>query len=253
MHCDDSGGTGIPLVLVHGFPLDRTIWSEQMTALAASARVIAPDLPGFGSSSPPAATAPSIDGYADGLRDLLDRLGIDRTVVGGVSMGGYVALAFARRHPERLRGLILVCTKSGADTPEGRVLRDKGADLVRREGTAAIAAQMLPKMLAPRAAPSPALAEIDRVMRRQPPDTVIAALAALRDRPDATPGLTAITVPTLVVCGIDDTIIPRSESALLASRIRGARLVSIPHAGHLAHLDAPETFDAAVREFLATV
>lgn len=252
MYCDDSGGTGVPLVLVHGFPLDRTIWSGQMTGLAASARVLAPDLPGFG-SSPPGGRAPSIDGYADDVRDLLDRLGIDRAVVGGVSMGGYVALAFARRHPERLRGLVLVCTKSGADSPEGRALRDKAADLVRREGTGAIAAQMLPKMLAPGAAHSPALAEVDRVMRRQSPEAVIGALAALRDRPDATPGLSSISVPTLVVSGVDDAIIPRSEAALLASRIHGSRLFSIAHAGHLAHLDAPDPFDAAVREFLTTV
>lgn len=252
MSCDDSGGAAVPLVLLHGFPLDRTIWSRQFVTLSNAARVIAPDLAGFGGAAAGAVPV-SIDGWADDVRALLDRLGIDRAVVGGVSMGGYIALAFARRHPERLRGLVLECTKAGADGAEARAARDKSADLIRREGVAPLAAQMLPKMLSPRANGMPALAEVERVMTRQPASGVIAALAALRDRPDATPGLSAISAPTLVVSGADDTLIPPSESAALAAAIPGARLVTLAAAGHLAHLDAPDSFESAVREFLATV
>jgi pimeloyl-ACP methyl ester carboxylesterase len=245
----DDRGAGRPLVLLHAFPLDRRMWQPQLGPLAAVARVLTPDLPGFGDS--PAPRGPfTIDSAADAVRDFLDATKVTgRVVLGGLSMGGYIALAFARRYPARLAGLILADTRSEPDDAAGKAKRDELIALANSAGVSGVLDQMLPKMLAPPARPE--LVETVRTIAvGQSAATVAAALAALRDRPDATTSLGAITVPTLILVGEQDAITPPVMAQSLAGRIPGSRLVTIPGAGHLNNLENPDAFTTAVREFV---
>lgn len=254
MGYEDTGGNNTPLLLIHGFPLDRTLWTAQVRGLADVARVIAPDLRGFGESGMPQGTV-TMDTYADDLRGLLDALGIKNAVVAGLSMGGYIALAFYRKNAARVRGLILADTKAGPDSPEGKKGRDDNAALARAQGAGAVGDKMMPKMLTPKTATErPFIVDAARVMMaRQSVEGVVAALMAMRDRPDSTPTLAEIAVPTLIVTGAEDTLIPSKEAETLRDALRGARLVSIPGAAHLANFEAPDAFNHAVREFLKSI
>ena len=254
MAYDDTGGNGIPLLLIHGFPLDRSLWAAQVRGLADAARVIVPDLRGFGESGMPSG-AVTMDAYADDLAGLLDALSVKRAVVAGLSMGGYITLAFLRKYPERVRGLILADTKAGPDSAEGKKGRDDNAAVARSEGSGAVGDRMMPKMLTPKTATErPFIADAARaMMARQSVETVVGALQAMRDRPDSTPTLEGITVPTLVITGAEDALIPPKEAETMQASIRGSKLVSIPDAAHLSNFEAPDAFNHAVREFLKSV
>jgi 3-oxoadipate enol-lactonase len=247
----DASGSGRPLVLIHGYPLNRKLWRFQMDNLTEAARLIAPDLRGHGESS--GAEAASVDRYADDLVELLDDLGLaGPAVVAGLSMGGYVALAFFRRHPERVAALILAATRAGADSEAGKANRDKAIALAREKGVEAIAESMLPKMLAPASYDAkPELAdEVRHMMAATPLNAVIGDLSAMRDRPDSTELLGGILQPVLVIHGQEDQLIPPSEAEAAYARLPNARLALIPRAGHLLNLEQPEAFDAEVRTFL---
>lgn len=238
----------VPLLLVHGFPHGRTAWSRQRTSLADVAEVTAPSLRGFDEGPDAVVPKLTLDGYASELARGLT----GPTVVCGLSMGGYVALALAARFPQHLRGLVLCNTRAGADSEEARKGRYVTAERVAREGMGFLADAMLPKMLSPGfVARSPAVAaEVRAMMARQPVGAVMAALHAMASRPDRTAMLGSIRVPTLVITGSADTLIPASESEALAAAIPGARLVVLPGAAHLSNVEAPEAFDQAIREFL---
>ena len=225
MSYDDTGGSPatlrksqdrlplrMPLLLIHGFPLDRTLWSAQ-TAGSLMSRVIAPDLRGFGESSVPTG-AMTMDTYADDLRALLDALGVPRAVIAGLSMGGYIAFAFYRRHASRVGALILADTRAAPDSAEAKKGREENAALARAQGTAAVAEKMLPKMLTPQtlAAHADVTNAARTLMSRQPVEGVVAALGALRDRPDSTPTLAQIAVPTLIVVGAEDSLTPPQDA-----------------------------------------
>ena len=240
-------GSGPPLVLLHPFPLDRSSWGPLLEALAKDHRVIAPDLRGFGESTP-FTKSPSVDTAASDVAALLDELGItEPAIVAGISMGGYVALAFARRHPRRLRALVLCDTRAEADDAAGRAAREQTIALVREKGVGALVEKMLPKLV--RDAGSDLAAEIRRIASSQPAAAVADALRMMRDRPDSTPGLASITVPTLVVVGAEDAITPPPLSEKLASSIPGARLETIADAAHLAPFEKPEEFARLLRSF----
>lgn len=243
----EERGRGVPLVLLHAFPLDRRMWAHTAEALALEARVLTLDFRGLGESEAP--MPPSIDAAADDAAALLDHLGVERAVVGGLSMGGYASLAFARRHPQRLLGLVLADTRAGADSPAQRTVRDEGIARIAREGSRAYVDELVPRFCAARshAARAQALA----LAQSQPPLGVAGALAALRDRPDSTPTLAAIAVPTLVLVGAEDTLTPPDEARRLAAGISGAEQVELPGAGHLANLESPEPFVTALRGFLS--
>lgn len=244
-------GDGPVLVLVHGFPFDHSMWQPQMEALAATHRVIVPDLPGFGDS--PLVDGWTIDSAAAAINQLLDSLHVSEPVaLGGLSMGGYIAMSFARQFPRRLASLILADTKSPADDAAARDARNAMIAKARGEGSAAIAQAMLPKLLGATAkAGHPELADRVRAMMvKQSAASIAAALEALRDRPDATPGLAAIAVPTLVIVGEEDEITPPKMSEALAAAIPGAKLEVIPKAGHLANLEQKQAFNAALIRFL---
>jgi 3-oxoadipate enol-lactonase len=243
-------GNGPPVVLLHGYPLDGAMWSGVARALAPNLRVLKPDLPGHGENGAPAAS--SIEGQADFLEALLGQLP-PPVGLAGFSMGGYVALALMKRRPEKVRALALVDTHAGADDAAGRGRRDEAIATVRSGGVEPIAQAMLPKLLSPEGLKRPDLVErATRMMNRQKPETVAADLAALRDRPDSTSTLASIAIPTLVVVGELDELTPPSESQAMAAAIPGARLVSIPGAGHLAPMERPRAVAAALADFFAS-
>ncbi len=248
----DDGADRVPVLWIHGYPLSSVLWGPQVFGLADMARQITPDLRGHGSTE---ATSPpySMAMFADDCVHLLDHLGFSGPVViGGLSMGGYVALEICRRHPERVAGLILAATRAGADSAEGKAGRDKAAAQVADEGVAAIAEGMLPKLLAPGTYKErPDLVEfVGEMMLATSVDGVVGALAAMRDRPDSTPDLPGFDVPALVIHGQEDQLIPVSEAEIMAAGLPEAELVIVPDAGHLPNLEQPEVFDDAVRGFL---
>ncbi|HJZ56780.1 MAG TPA: alpha/beta fold hydrolase [Gemmataceae bacterium] len=250
-YTDSSDGPTV--VLLHAFPLDREMWQPQLVPLGGKARVLALDLPGFGGSSPAPFT---VDSAADLVADLLKKPGVSgRVVVGGLSMGGYVAMAFARRHADQLAGLILADTKSEPDDEAGKQNRDKMIALAKEQGVTVVVEQMIPRLLSEdtRAKRPEVVETVRRIASRQSVEGVVNALAALRDRPDATAGLDNVAVPTLVLVGEHDAVTPPLAASAIGARIWGSKVVVIPAAGHLSNLENPDAFNAAVLEFLANV
>ena len=245
-------GAGPPLLLVHGFPLDHSMWQRQIDGLADICRVIAPDLRGFGTSSVTPGSV-TMQQFADDLAGLLDALGVTQPVVfGGLSMGGYVAWQFAQRHRGRLARLILCDTRAVADTPEAAAGRRKTAERVVMEGASVVADSMLPKLFAPVTAhQQPKIVEATRkVILQTDPRGIAAALLGMAERPDVTPQLDRIDVPALLVCGQHDVISPPAEMRQIADQMPQARFIEIAGAGHLAPLEQPAAVNAAIRDFL---
>ena len=249
----DEAGSGTPLVLVHGWPLDRTMWAGQLGGLATYARVVAPDLRGFGGSSlrPPY----TIDRYADDLAALLDALGLATAVVCGLSMGGYVALSMVRRHRDRVRGLILADTRATADTDEGRENRRKLIAVIEQEGMSALADRQLESMLgrSTRERQPELVDTVRHMMASTPPEGAVGAARAMAERPDSTPMLASIDVPTLVVGGAEDTITPPTVLRAMAAEIRHSRVEILEQAGHVSALERPAAFNHVVSEFVGAL
>jgi len=248
----DEAGSGRPLLLIHGYPLSRKLWAPQLVGLPDAARIIAPDLRGFGESDAPEGPY-TVDQLADDCAALLDELGVrEPVVVGGLSMGGYIALAFWRRHRARVAGLILAATRAGADSEAGKAGRDAAAATARAKGSEAIIDGMLPKMLAPSAyaARPEVVAQARRVMDGAPVPGIVGALMAMKHRPDSTALLAEIDRPVLVIHGADDVLIPPSEAEAMFAALPQARLILVPEAGHLLNLEQPASFNAEVRNFL---
>ncbi len=246
----DARGDGPALLLVHGFPLDHSLWAHQVAALARWRR-IAPDLRGAGASDAPDGGY-SMTTYADDLARLLDRLHIERAVVAGLSMGGYIAFEMLRRHRARVMGLILADTRADADSAEARQGRENMIEIARTQGAAAVAERMVPRLLGRSSQQTqPHVVEQVRAMvGRTPVPGIVGALGAMRDRPDSTPLLATIDVPTLVVVGAEDELTPPAASRAMASAIPSAAMTTIPGAGHLAPLEAPTAVTRVIAEFL---
>jgi pimeloyl-ACP methyl ester carboxylesterase/acyl-CoA thioesterase FadM len=246
----DVGGDGPAVLFIHGFPLDRTMWRPLSAALTGWRR-IAPDLRGMGHSDAPEGGY-DLAAYADDLAGLLDLLRVDRAVVCGLSMGGYVAFELLRRHRARIGALILMSTRATPDDAEGRAKRDAAIARVRRDGPAFLADEWPPKLLAPLSLQTmPEVVQQVRAMAAgSPPVGIAGALWAMRDRPDSTALLPTIDVPTLVLAGRDDQLIPPSAARAMADAIPGAHHAIIPSAGHLPPLEQPVNTGRVVREFL---
>jgi 3-oxoadipate enol-lactonase len=235
------------VLLVHAFPVDAGMWADQRSALSGEATVMAPSLPGFG-GRPAAGEVMTMDAAADFLAGELDRAGVDRAVVCGVSMGGYVAFSLWRRHRDRISGLVLADTRAEPDDETGRERRRAVAEKARSEGSEAIAANP-PPLLSEGA--NPALWERVRDMiRRQPGPSIAAASLGMAERPDSRPILPEIDVPTTVLVGSADTLTPPPMSEAMAEAIPGAELVVLDGAGHLSNLEAPDPFTAALRDLI---
>lgn len=250
-------GTGPAVVLLHAFPVDSALWAAQRRPLGqAGLRVITPDLPGFGGSGVPEAD-PSLDVMADEVAGLLDGLGIERAIVGGLSMGGYVAMAMLRRHPQRLAGVVLADTKGGADGPEAIATRLGMADRVEAAGRASIIADaMLPNLLGEttRAERPDVVTAVRRWIGAQRATGVAWAQRAMAARPDSMPDIAAFGRPVLVLYGEEDTISPAAEAAALAEAARSGgsptEVVEIPASGHLTAVENPQAVNRALAAWL---
>lgn len=246
-------GDGVPVLFVHGFPLDRTVWRHQLAALSRVKR-IAFDLRGVGgSSTPTAADGYSLARYADDVVAVLDALGIRAAVVCGLSLGGYITFELLRRHPERVRALILADTKADADGADAKRARDELAVVAERQGPASVIEQMLPRLVSPTtlATQPEVVAQVRDMAERWSAASLTGALRVLRDRPDSTETLRAVRVPTLVFGGQDDAIAPPRATKAMAALVPGAQYHVIPAAGHLAPLEQPLATSRVLADFLA--
>ncbi|MFJ1704226.1 alpha/beta fold hydrolase [Kitasatospora sp. NPDC088346] len=250
-------GTGTPLVLLHAFPFSARMWSAQVERLAGPAgelaRVFAPDQRGFG-SAPLGDDEPSLDAVADDVARLLDTAGVDRAVVGGLSMGGYVAMAFARRHPDRLCGLLLADTKAGPDAEPARTNRERiaAAVLARDSVRLLVDERMAENLLGPAAGPD-LVEDVRGMIAEASPRAVAWAQRAMAARGDSLEVLAGLSVPAAVIVGEADSVTPLAEARMLAEAMADAELTVIPAVGHLSSLEAPETFAAAVRALLRRI
>lgn len=245
-------GQGPPLLLVHGFPFDHTVWNAQVSEFSRDHQVIAPDLRGFGASGLGSEPV-SMSSLADDLAVLLVELQVTEPIVFcGLSMGGYIAWQFWDRHPDRLDKLVLCDTRAAADSAQAAAGRRETATRVLDEGTGALIEGMLPKLFAETTfETSPKLvAEIRRVMESTNPRTIAAALVAMAQRPNMEPRLAEFAVPTLVLCGQHDAITPVEEMRQVAAAMPAARFEEIAAAGHLAPAEQPAAVNRAIGEFL---
>ena len=246
-----DAGLGLPVVLLHGYPFNRTLWNEQVSALSNSYRVITPDLRGHGESdaSPGAAT---MNRMAQDVAALLDHLEITRAVIGGLSMGGYVALAFYKQFPSRVRALILADTRAQADTEEGKQTRQQQAEKALAEGMAGIADAMLPKLLTPDTVSKrpEVVKRVRDMMLKTKPEGAAGALLGMAERDDHTPLLPQIFCPTLILVGQEDPITPMQDSEKMHREIAGSRLVVIENASHVSNLERTEQFNEELTRFL---
>ena len=244
-------GIGRPLVLIHGYPFNRTLWDEQVNVLTHSYRVIVPDLRGFGDSD--ASTGPStMNRLAQDVARLMDHLGISQAVIGGLSMGGYVVLAFYKQFPSRVRALILADTRAQADTEDGKQTRAQQAEKALTEGMGGIADAMLPKLLTPETVSKrPEIVKRVRdMMLKTKPEGAAAALQGMAEREDQTQLLSQITVPTLILVGTEDPITPVADSEKMHEAIRGSRLVVLDKASHVSNIEQAEEFNQELKRFL---
>ena len=241
-----------PVLLLHSFPLDARMWSAQVDALTVAGwTALTPDLPGFGASPLPGPdVVPSLDVYANAAARALEDRG--PAVVVGLSLGGYVAFRLLAKHRRLVRARVLADTRAASDAPEVKAGRIVNSSLVQRQGAAALIEKMLPMLVAPES-PQAARDRVRELGAAQRPAAVSFALLAMRDRADATPLLAEVSVPTLFVVGAKDAITPPAEHEAMAARVTGARLVTIPNAGHMTNLEAPDAFNAALLGFLASL
>jgi pimeloyl-ACP methyl ester carboxylesterase len=250
-------GDGPAVVLLHAFPMDSALWAAQRRPLAeAGLRVVTPDLPGFGGSQA-SDEPPSLDVMADAVADLMDHLGLESAVVGGLSMGGYVTMAMLRRHPNRLTGIILADTKAVADTPEAAAVRLRMAAEVEAAGsTVGIADAMLGNLLGPttRETRPEVVATVRRWIGAQPPEGVAWAQRAMATRPDSLSDITGFGGPVLVLYGEQDALAPAADAELMAAAARSGgsatSVVEIASAGHLTAVEDPEAVTRALLGWL---
>lgn len=250
---DDVGAGPDALLLVHGHPFNRSMWQPQLAGLAdASWRLLAPDLRGYGESTVvPGRT--TLDVFAADLAALLDHLGVERVVIGGLSMGGQIVMEFCRQYPARVRGVVLAATSPVAETEEGKCARHAMAERLLREGMGGYADEVLMKMLAPASiAASPAMAaQVLGMMRRTDPRGAAAALRGRADRPSYEPTLAELRAPALICVGDADAFTTRADAELMRRLVRRSQLLWLPGVGHMPNLERGAEFNAALRGFLA--
>jgi len=246
-----DSGIGRPLVLIHGYPFNRSLWNEQITALTSNYRVIAPDLRGFGDSEAAPDTA-TMNVMAQDVVLLLNQLGIVRATICGLSMGGYVALALYKQLPSRVRALILADTRASSDTEEAKQTRVQQAEKALSEGMAGIADAMLPKLLTPETVSKrpEVVKRVRDMMLKTKPEGAAAALRGMAARDDQTDLLAKIAVPSLILVGAEDAITPVADSEKMHQAIAGSRLHVLENAGHVSNIERTEQFNEALSSFM---
>lgn len=249
----DDVGSGIPVLFVHAFPLNRTMWAPQVSALVERCRCIAADIRGFGDSS--VAPPYSMEQFADDLAHLLDQLHVDKVVLVGCSMGGYIAFAFWRRHKDRVRALVLADTRAGADSDETLARRRQLIENARVEGATAVANLQIASIVGKttREKHPDTYDAVHRMMAQASVEGIVGALEAMMLRPDSTPLLPTIDVPVLIMVGEEDVPTPVKEARAMHERIPGSWLEVIAQAGHLSNMERPAAFNHVLTEFLVTL
>jgi pimeloyl-ACP methyl ester carboxylesterase len=251
-----EAGSGRPAVFLHAFPLSADQWLPQLSRVVPGWRFVAPDLRGFRGVGPAFEDVglehATMDQHAADTLSLMTHLEIDRAVIVGLSMGGYVAFALLRRAAAKVDGLVLANTRATPDSAEGQQARDRMIDLARREGAAGVAREMLPKLIGATATTEqPDLVDaVRRLIELNPAEGIVSALRAMKMRPDSTPMLSSIACPTLVIGGGEDKAMAEADLVAMHDAIRGARLVMLPQVGHLSNLEAAGAFNAALNGFL---
>lgn len=242
----------LPVVFVHAFPFGTGMWRSQMDAVTGR-RLVAPPLPGF--DGHPLVAERTMDGYARDVLASLDREGIGRAVFCGLSLGGYVTFGILRQAMARVGGLVLADTRTTIDTPDRLAARVRSIEKARTQGPPAIAEEMIPSVLGAttRATRPDVVSEVRRLIESQPGETIAAGLEAMMTRPDSADIVARVTVPTLIIVGDEDTVSPPSDAESMHRAVRGSKLVTIAGAGHMSNLEAPEEFNAALRDFLRQV
>ena len=250
----DDVGMGSAVVLIHGYPFNRSLWTEQTEALTSRFRVVTPDLRGFGESDASEGPA-TMNRMAQDVAKLMDHLGIDQAVIAGLSMGGYVALAFVKQFPSRVKALVLADTRATADTDEGRQTRFQQAEKAMAEGLAGIADAMLPKLLTPETVSKrpEVVKRVRDMMLKTKPQGAASALLGMAEREDLSEFISTIRVPTMIVVGREDAITPVADSEKMHSEITTSHLVVIESAGHVSNLEQTEHFNFALLKFLERV
>jgi len=243
-------GAGLPLVFLHAFPLNRTMWADQEQSLSSQFRVITMDLRGHGESDAPLWRY-TLDQAADDVIGLLNHLSIQQAVFVGLSMGGYILFALCRTYADRIKGLVLADTRAQADTAEGKAARFQMAQTAYRKGPSAVADIMIPKLLSPSTIQTkPELVQrVRRMIEGNQISGIAGDLMAMAERPDSVPLLKQITCPTQIIVGEDDLPTPPADAKLMAGQIPDTRLAVIPAAAHLSNLEQPDSFSEIVRAF----
>jgi len=251
IHYQDTGSGREVVLLLHAFPLHSGMWARQIAALSARFRVIAPDYPGLG-KTPPRPEPSTMEVLAEEVVGLMGSVRVDRAVVVGLSMGGYLSFELYRKAPSLFRALALCDTRAGADTPEAAAGRETFAKNAIEKGLHWVADEMTPKLLRPQPDPA-AVREVRALIGQGTPAGVAAAQRGMARRPDSFPTLPTISCPTLVVVGAEDTLTPPAEAEKMAAGVKGSRLVQIAGAGHLPNVEAPDALNKALLEFLGSV
>jgi pimeloyl-ACP methyl ester carboxylesterase len=244
-----EAGAGWPVIFIHAFPLHAGMWRPQLEDVPQGWRFIAPDLRDFGQSRSLLERAGSLDDYASDIGDFMDGLALEDAVIVGLSMGGYIAFAMYREAPARFNGLVLADTRPQADTPAGREGRAAMRATLAREGTSAVAAQMLPKLLAPDA-DAALVARVRETIEGERAEGLDAAIEAMMGRPDSTPDLPRIACATLVVVGELDTITPVADAQAMQAAMPRSTSTIIQGAAHLSNLEQPDRFNRVLSDFL---
>lgn len=251
LHYEDTGGPGLPLVLSHGFLMDSDMFQPQVRALSGARRVITWDQRGHGRT----VSTPDKFTYwdsADDLAGLLDHLGVERAVVGGMSQGGFIALRFALAHPERTAGLVLIDTQSGQEDPEKALQYDVMHQVWVSSGPSDQLLEMVAAIIIGNRRPESA-AWVDKWKAREP-ESLTLIYRTLMDRDDVTGRLGQIRAPALVIHGTDDVAIDVSRADQMRSKLPGSRgLVRVDGAGHASSLTHPEPVNRAIEDFLASL
>jgi pimeloyl-ACP methyl ester carboxylesterase len=249
----DDVGSGLPVVLLHAFPLNRTMWDPQVTALVGECRCIPIDFRGFGDSKP--SPPYSVDQYADDVVAVLDTLQIEQAVIVGLSLGGYVAFAFWRRHRDRVRAFVLADTRAVSDSSDNIARRRALIELAETQGAVAIANAQIAGLVGKttRDKRPDIYDSVHRLIAEAPVDGIVGALEAMIARPDSTPTLSEIDVPTLIVVGSEDVVTPPRDARVLHAAIPGSRMEILQQAGHLSNLERPAAFTTVITEFLGSL
>lgn len=250
----DDVGVGPAVVLIHGYPFNRSLWTEQTEALTSRFRVVTPDLRGFGESD--ASEGPvTMNRMAQDVAMLMDQLGIQQAVIGGLSMGGYVALAFVKQFPSRVKALVLADTRAQSDTEEAKQTRFQHAEKALSEGMAGIADAMLAKLLTPDTVSKrpEVVKRVRDMMLKTKPQGAASALLGMAEREDHSEFISTIRVPAMILVGREDAITPVADSEKMQSKIATSRLVVIENAGHVSNLEQTEQFNFALLRFLDRV